>query len=139
MTTAEEQYRSAVRELESAQARVGAIPKGDPAREEAKAVFEQAATRVREAKEAVKSDNVRRNFAGLGNTPLFLACVERFAAETIAELEERALEIQTERDEAAAARRAAKATVAPPSVHTAAVLPEIIVRSRPKTQERKIE
>ncbi len=72
---------------------------------------------MREAKERVKVENTRRNFAGLGS-PLYLACVERFDASTLADLERRAVEVQTERDEAAGARRRekeAKTAAAPPA------------------------
>ncbi len=119
MNQPEQDYREAVRNLEQAQARVGALPKGDPEREAAKLAFERAAARVRETKEALKEATTQRNFAGL-TSPAFIACAELLDADTLARIEERALRLQTERNEAAAARRAEKAAkqtaapVAPP-------------------------
>jgi len=111
MTEAE--YKAAVATLEVAQRKLGATPRTDPeARTVAAREVDQAMAAVREAKEALKLENTRRNFAGIGS-PLHIACVERFPG-MIAELEQRALEIQVERERVASERRAAKAAAAPP-------------------------
>jgi len=128
--TAAERYKRAVADLDDAQRRLGATPRTAPeARADRTREVEVAMAAVRDAKEAVKADSVRRNFAGLGNTPLCIACGEQLDASTIAALERRALEIQTERDHAAAERRAAKEATAPPTAPPApASLPHITPR-----------
>jgi len=72
------------------------------------------AERVREAKEAVKTENTLRNFAGLAS-PLADTMRARLDPELVAELEADALARQRERDQAAAARRAAKEAASPPA------------------------
>jgi hypothetical protein len=116
MIEAEMTYKTAVVALETAQRALGATPRVDlEARAVATKAVEAAMSNVRESKEALKADVARRNFAGCGNTPLFLACAERFDTETVAALETRALEIQSERERVAQERRAKKEAAAAPS------------------------
>ena len=113
MTESETRYTSAVAAQKAAEQKAGSTPRTDvEARAAAVLEVKQAADAVREAKDAVKVDNVRRNFAGI-NSPLHAACVERVPG-IVAELEQRAIEIQADRDRVAAERRAAKE--APPLV-----------------------
>jgi hypothetical protein len=126
--------KAAVAELEAAQRALGATPRTDPeARKIAAARVETALLAQQKAKEAVKTELARRNFAGMGNNPFYLVCVERFDASTIAELEVRALAMQTERERFAAERRAKKETAALssiPSSNPNKSEPEVIVRRK---------
>ena len=103
---AEAAYKNAVAAQRDAEVRLGAIPKGDPAREAVKLEIDAAVTALQAAKQALKDDNARRNFAGLGNSPFYIVCAERLDPELLAELSEKALALQVEREETAAARRA---------------------------------
>ena len=131
MTEAETAYKSAVAAHEAAQRKLGGIPRTEvEARAVALREMKQTETAVREAKEALKVENMKRNFAGIGS-PLHVACVERCPG-LVPELEQRAIEIQTERDRAGAERRAKKeaaaapVSVVPPKRQTST--PEVIVR-----------
>lgn len=108
MNTAESAYKNAVAAQRDAELRLGAIPKGDPAREPVKLEIAAAVVALQAAKQALKDDNTRRNFAGLGNSPFYIACAERIDPVLLAELEAKAMAIQTEREELAAVRRAKK-------------------------------
>jgi len=115
IVNAAEQYKSAIAELEEAQRALGSTPRSDPeAREAAMRVVDEATARVREAKEAVKLETTRRNFAGIGG-PLHEAIVARLDPAIVVELEADAVQRQAQREERAARRRAAKATAAPPA------------------------
>lgn len=106
--TAEIAYKNAVAAQRDAETRLGAIPKGDPARNAVKLEIEAAVAALQVAKQALKDDNARRNFAGLGNSPFYVVCAERLDPALLAELSEKALAVQVEREETAAARRAKK-------------------------------
>jgi hypothetical protein len=122
----EAEYRAAVADLEAAQRRLGQTPRSDgDARAAATREVELATARVREAKDALKSEAAARdlaageakgaakrlaasrNFAGL-TSPLYDACVARFDVALVAELEADALSRQADRDQRSAERRQAK-------------------------------
>jgi hypothetical protein len=131
----DQDYRAAVAALEDAQRRLGATPRSDPeARAAATKEVEAATARVREAKEArkleseaaqvaaraakeaAKREGQRRQFAGIGSSPFYEACVARLDAALLAELQSDALHRQSEREQRVAERRQAKAEAPPASL-----------------------
>jgi hypothetical protein len=111
-TDLEHDYRTAIADAEALQRRLSATAKDDPQREAVKTELAAAVERGRNAKEALKQLTARRNFAGLGS-PLHLACMGSLPDDVVAELEEEAMAILTERERRAAERRAAKAAATP--------------------------
>lgn len=136
LTIHDHEYREAVACANDLQRQLGAMNKDDPTREQLKADLAAAVERGRAAKEATKQLTGRRNFAGLGS-PLHLACIARLPEDVIAELEEEAMAILTERERQAAERRAAKAAAAPavptmPAVEAPAPSPRTVVAPAPE-------
>lgn len=127
MTTIEEleaQHRAAVAELDAAQRSLSSTPRSDPeARRAASHAVEAAHERIRAAKDLIKQENARRNFAGIGS-PLHEVLVARLDPATVAVLEADAMARLAERERKSAERRtlkAAAATAAAPAPAPAAV------------------
>ena len=114
MTPLESEYRQVADQLAETQSKLGALPKPDPGRDDLKRDLGRLLARMGKLKEEIKTENTRKNFAGLGNSPLYLACSERLPPPELSELERRALEIQVERERVAAERKAAKTVVPEP-------------------------
>ena len=130
----------AVARLNDAQRALGQTPRTDSvARAAAMRVVEDAQAALREVKEAVKQENARRNFAGIGS-PLHEAVVTRFSDDIVQELEDDAIRRQRDNESRAAARRAEKKATQTPGTPTPKPLsPPAQKQERKKASPRKLE
>lgn len=136
----EQQQRETLTERQGLERQLGAIAdKSDPRRESLKQRMSELDARRLELKEQIKSENTRRNFAGIGS-PLHEACVARLDAALVAELEAEAVLRQQERQRRAEERRSQKPagpapTPSPPSKPPVTVKP-VATREPPPAATR---
>jgi DNA repair exonuclease SbcCD ATPase subunit len=132
---ADQEVKEVAARVAETQNRLGTLSKLDPQREVLKAELAELLARMATLKDQIRQANTVRNFAGIGS-PLHLACTEQLSADVVAALEQRAVQLQEERNAAAAARHAAKQAKSagqapagpPPRVRQDPPTPEIIVR-----------
>lgn len=95
------------REIEARFAATKDDPNAKDERQAFRLELDAVVARLREPKEQVKAENMRRNIAGIGS-PLHEACVAMLGADTVARLDADALARFAEREARTAARKAAK-------------------------------